>query len=136
MQFSKSCVPTRAGSSFSRKMANIWKERVCKAFKAQRKYQIAREIRKIVNVMHTFASAERPWRLKMHKSRAKMQILVGHRSGKLANQTSNRTTRARQLTKVDVFRTVWGSTKMDLLIESVQSRFSKMCFWLQRQAAC
>ena len=84
-------------------MANIWKKRGCKAFKAQGKHQIAHEIAKIANFMHAFVSAERPWRLKLHKSRTKMRIVVGHRSGEQANQASNRATEQAKMKENYIF---------------------------------
>ena len=87
-------LPTEGGEQIFKKTNKNKEKRVQRAIKRQRKQQMAHEIHKIADVMHTIIFAERPWRRKMHETAARSYFLKGAWSEKIANRTSNGATRA------------------------------------------
>ena len=81
MQFSKSRVTPRARSAFCKKEASLARK-VCRALKTHRKWQIAREIHKIVGVMHTIVFADGALEAKRVRDSSHRLFLKGHGANK------------------------------------------------------
>ena len=104
MQFSKSHVTPRARSALCKKDAS-------RALKTHRKWQIAREIHKIVGVMHIIFFADGALEAKRARDSSHRLFLKGAWSKQIANRTSNGETRASKSDKRCSYQGHLGSKK-------------------------
>ena len=82
-----------------------------RALKTHRKWQIAREIHKIVGVMHTTFFADGALEAKRARDSSHRLFLKGAWSKQIANPTSNGETRASKVIKDALIKAIGGSKK-------------------------
>ena len=94
------------------------KKSVCRALKTHRKWQIAREIHKIVGVMHTIVFADGALEAKRARDSSHRLFLKGAWSKQIANRTSNGETRASKSDKRCSYQGHLGVEKVVILMHN------------------
>ena len=82
-----------------------------RAIKRERKQEMAHEIHKIADVMHTIIFAERPWRRKMHETAARSYFLKGAWGEKERTERAMERHGRTNVAKTALMKAVWGSEK-------------------------
>ena len=124
----KIMLPTEGGEQIFKKTNKNKEKRVQRAIKRQRKQQMAHEIHKIADVMHTVIFAEWPWRRKVHETAARSYFLNSAWSETLARRTSNGATRPNSSGKHGSYEGRLAVRKVILLMRSARGQFAKPCF--------